>query len=67
MLGRTPAGSSREAPSSHSSSGTPGCVNHSCQLPKPSGGEASTYPNAKLQNAADTAGRRDERVRRADE
>jgi len=35
MPGRTPSGSSIEAPSSHSSSGTPNCVSHSCQLPKP--------------------------------
>jgi hypothetical protein len=41
---------------SHSSGGTPTAANHSGQLAKPSGGDASTYPSARFQMAASVAG-----------
>lgn len=57
MAGPAPPGSSMQAPSAHSSGGTPQCASHPAQLAKPPGGEASTYPSATLQKAASIAGR----------
>src|SRR4051812_2995543 len=61
--GSTPCGSSSDAPSPHSSSGTSKCRSQSSHVSQPFGGGASTYPRAIVQKCAIAAASWQSKVR----